>query len=61
MVLFEKSVSNLVKVFVFGQLSLSSCKVFVFGQKWLNSEKGCCVRAKSGCIRARWLYLGKSG
>ena len=35
-------------------------KVVVFGQKWLNSGK-LVVSGQIGCVRERWLYLGKSG
>ena len=31
-----------------------------FGQKWLYSGK-VIVLGQSGCIRAKWLYLGKGG
>ena len=64
MVLFKQKWLNSGKVVVFGQKSLFSGKVVVFGQNWLYSSKNSFIRAilgKNGCIRARWLYSGKSG
>ena len=41
------------KVVVIGQSGCIRARVVVFGQEWLYS-------GKSGCIWAKWLYLGNS-
>ena len=38
---------------VIGQKWLYSGKVAEVGQKWLYSGKSGCIRAQSGCIRAK--------
>ena len=52
MVLFGQSGSNCEKVVVIRQSGCIRAKVVVFGKKLLYS-------GKSGCVHAKWLYLGK--
>ena len=49
------------KLVVFAQSGCVRAEVVVFGQKRLLSGKTGCIRDKSGCIRANWLYSVKSG
>ena len=67
MVEYGKSVSILVKVFVFGQKRLYSAKVVVFGQSACVRAKVvvlgqiCCIRAKVDVFVKKLMYSGKSG
>ena len=52
MVVFGQNWLYSAKVVVIGQSCCIWESVVLFGQKWFNS-------GKSGCIRAKWLFLGK--